>query len=51
MDYFKKTIAKEYTARDLNCGLLVRWKDAGKQKRQCRRIARRKLKIELRASF
>ena len=51
MDYFKKAIVKEYTARDLNCGSLVRWKDAGKQKRQCRRMARRKLKIELRASL
>lgn len=51
MDYFQKAIAKEYTARDLNCGLLVRWKDAGKQKRQCRRMARHKLKKELRESL
>ena len=51
MDDFNKAVNKEYTARDLNCGSLVRWKDAGKQKRQCRRIARRKLKIELRVSL
>lgn len=51
MDDFNKTVAKEYTARDLNCGLLVHWKDQGKQKKQCRRIARRKLKNELHAKI
>lgn len=51
MDDFNKAVAKEYTARDLNCGLLVHWKDQGKQKRQCRRIARRKLKNKLRIDF
>ena len=51
MDDFNKAIAKEYTARDLNCGLLVHWKDQGKQKRQCRRVARRKLKNELYAKI